>query len=141
MGLTAALAVAIVVRVLDDAYCSAITFLPAIGVRRIDATEIRPVGQILQTFQDELIGFDAGEQMAAALAIRLALLKELSDLRIAFFDEPTTNMDEERRRNLAQQIGRIKDFDQLFVISHDDAFEGFTDRVVSVRGQAEGDFR
>jgi exonuclease SbcC len=79
-----------------------------------------------------------GEQMAAALAVRLALLKELSDLRIAFFDEPTTNMDEERRRNLAQQIGRIKDFDQLFVISHDDAFEGFTDRVVSVRGPGGG---
>jgi DNA repair protein SbcC/Rad50 len=79
-----------------------------------------------------------GEQMAAALAVRLALLKELSDMRIAFFDEPTTNMDEERRRNLAQQIGRIKDFDQLFVISHDDAFEGFTDRVVSVKGSAGG---
>jgi exonuclease SbcC len=78
-----------------------------------------------------------GEQMAAALAVRLALLKELSDLRIAFFDEPTTNMDEERRRNLAQQIGRIKDFDQLFVISHDDAFEGFTDQVVSVSGPAD----
>lgn len=87
------------------------------------------------------VSLSGGEQMAAALAVRLALLKELSDLRIAFFDEPTTNMDEERRRNLAQQIGRIKDFDQLFVISHDDAFEGFTDRVVSVRGQGEGDFR
>ncbi|MEW6734028.1 MAG: SMC family ATPase, partial [Acidobacteriota bacterium] len=60
-----------------------------------------------------------GEQMAAALSVRLALLKEFSDLRFAFFDEPTTNMDEERRRNLAQQIGRIKDFEQLFVISHD----------------------
>ncbi|HXG93990.1 MAG TPA: SMC family ATPase [Blastocatellia bacterium] len=79
-----------------------------------------------------------GEQMAAALAVRLALLKELSDLRIAFFDEPTTNMDEERRRNLAQQIGRIKDFDQLFVISHDDAFEGFTDQLVTVGGGTEG---
>lgn len=79
-----------------------------------------------------------GEQMAAALSVRLALLKELSDMRIAFFDEPTTNMDEERRRNLAQQIGRIKDFDQLFVISHDDAFEGFTDRVVGVRAGADG---
>ena len=79
-----------------------------------------------------------GEQMAAALAVRLALLKELSEMRIAFFDEPTTNMDEERRRNLAQQIGRIKDFDQLFVISHDDAFEGFTDQVVTVKGQMEG---
>ncbi|HSE99109.1 MAG TPA: hypothetical protein VLD57_12645, partial [Blastocatellia bacterium] len=79
-----------------------------------------------------------GEQMAAALSVRLALLKELSEMRIAFFDEPTTNMDEDRRRNLAQQIGRIKDFDQLFVISHDDAFEGFTDQVVSVRGPAAG---
>jgi DNA repair protein SbcC/Rad50 len=75
-----------------------------------------------------------GEQMAAALSVRLALLKELSDMRVAFFDEPTTNMDEERRRNLAQQIGRIRDFDQLFVISHDDTFEGFTDRVVTVQG-------
>ena len=73
-----------------------------------------------------------GEQMAAALAVRLALLKELSEVNLAFFDEPTTNMDEERRRNLAQQIGRIKDFHQLFVISHDDSFEGFTDQVVTL---------
>ena len=41
-------------------------------------------------------------------------------------------MDEERRRNLAQQIGRIKNFHQLFVISHDDSFEGFTDQVVTL---------
>lgn len=83
------------------------------------------------------ISLSGGEQMAAALAVRLALLKELSEIRLAFFDEPTTNMDEERRRNLAQQIGRIKDFNQLFVISHDDAFEGFTDRVVTVGNAAE----
>jgi len=74
-----------------------------------------------------------GEQMAAALSVRLALLKELSNLRVAFFDEPTTNMDEERRRNLAQQIGRIKDFEQLFVISHDDSFEGHTDRTIQLQ--------
>jgi DNA repair protein SbcC/Rad50 len=78
------------------------------------------------------VSLSGGEQMSAALSVRLALLKELSEIRVAFFDEPTTNMDEERRRNLAQQIGRIKDFNQLFVISHDDAFEGFTDRVISV---------
>jgi DNA repair protein SbcC/Rad50 len=76
-----------------------------------------------------------GEQMAAALSVRLALLKELSDVRIAFFDEPTSNMDEERRHNLAEQIGRIKDFDQLFVISHDDAFEGFTDQIIALGPQ------
>jgi exonuclease SbcC len=78
------------------------------------------------------MNLSGGEQMAAALAVRLALLKELSEVNIAFFDEPTTNMDEERRRNLAQQIGRIKDFHQLFVISHDDSFEGYTDQIISL---------
>jgi exonuclease SbcC len=78
------------------------------------------------------LNLSGGGQMAAALAVRLALLKELSEVNIAFFDEPTTNMDEERRRNLAQQIGRIKDFHQLFVISHDDSFEGYTDQIISL---------
>ncbi len=73
-----------------------------------------------------------GEQMAAALSVRLSLLKELSEIRLAFFDEPTTNLDEDRRRNLAEQIGRIKDFHQLFVISHDDTFENYTDQVVQI---------
>jgi exonuclease SbcC len=73
-----------------------------------------------------------GEQMAAALAVRLALLKQLSDIRIAFFDEPTANLDAERRENLAMQIGQIRYFDQLFVISHDDAFEGYMDHEISL---------
>jgi exonuclease SbcC len=83
-------------------------------------------------FERPFASLSGGEQMAAALAVRLAMLKELSEMRVAFFDEPTANMDEERRRNLAQQIGRIRDFDQLFVISHDDAFEGATDQSVAV---------
>jgi len=73
-----------------------------------------------------------GEQMAAALAIRLALLKQLTDIRIAFFDEPTTNMDAERRENLAQQISRISHFDQLFVISHDETFDSYVDNVINI---------
>lgn len=78
------------------------------------------------------VNLSGGEQMAAALSVRLALLKQLSDVRIAFFDEPTTNMDAERRENLATQIGNIKHFDQLFVISHDDTFEGYVDNVINV---------
>jgi DNA repair protein SbcC/Rad50 len=78
------------------------------------------------------VSLSGGEQMAAALSVRLALLKQLSDIRIAFFDEPTTNMDAERRENLAQQIGGIKHFDQLFVISHDDTFEGYMDHEIRV---------
>ncbi|MBX3266831.1 MAG: hypothetical protein KF831_09015 [Acidobacteria bacterium] len=78
------------------------------------------------------VSLSGGEQMAAALAVRLALLKQLSDIRIAFFDEPTTNMDAERRENLAMQIGQITHFDQLFVISHDDTFEGYLDHEIRV---------
>jgi len=78
------------------------------------------------------ISLSGGEQMAAALSVRLAILKQLSDIRIAFFDEPTANMDAERRENLAVQISQIKHFDQLFVISHDDTFEGYMDNEIRV---------
>ena len=78
------------------------------------------------------INLSGGEQMVAALAVRLALLKQLSDIRVAFFDEPTVNMDTERRERLAQQIGQVTHFDQLFVISHDDTFEESVDHVVAV---------
>ncbi|MGD9628732.1 MAG: AAA family ATPase [Pyrinomonadaceae bacterium] len=78
------------------------------------------------------VSLSGGEQMAAALSVRLALLTQLSDIRIAFFDEPTTNMDAERRENLAQQIGQIHHFDQLFVISHDDTFDSYMDHEMRV---------
>ncbi len=86
------------------------------------------------------VSLSGGEQMAAALSVRLALLKQLTDLRIAFFDEPTSNLDYERRENLAMQISQIKHFDQLFVISHDDTFEGYVDNVVTVeKGESESE--
>ncbi|MEJ7654687.1 MAG: hypothetical protein WKH64_15815 [Chloroflexia bacterium] len=76
-----------------------------------------------------------GEQMSAALAVRLALLKKLSDVDFAFLDEPTQNMDETRRTNLAQQVGSLTGFSQLFVISHDDTFEQQLSHAVMVRKQ------
>ena len=38
------------------------------------------------------LNLSGGEQMCAALAVRLALLKVLADIEVAFFDLPTTNM-------------------------------------------------
>jgi len=74
-----------------------------------------------------------GEQMAAALSIRLALLHELTGIDVAFFDEPTSNLDDTRRDSLAEQIISVKGFSQLFVISHDDTFERATHHIVRVR--------
>ncbi|HZB44338.1 MAG TPA: SbcC/MukB-like Walker B domain-containing protein, partial [Pyrinomonadaceae bacterium] len=83
-------------------------------------------------YDRSFVNLSGGEQMVAALAVRLALLKQLSDIRIAFFDEPTVNMDAERRSRLAQQIGQVHNFDQLFVISHDDTFEESVDHVLAI---------
>ncbi|MEM9905605.1 MAG: SMC family ATPase [Cyanobacteria bacterium P01_D01_bin.44] len=81
------------------------------------------------------INLSGGEQMCAALSVRLALLKTLADIDIAFFDEPTTNMDRPRRESLAEAIARLKSFQQLFVISHDDTFEKVTENVIIIERQ------
>jgi DNA repair protein SbcC/Rad50 len=73
-----------------------------------------------------------GEQMCAALSVRLALLRVLANIDIAFFDEPTTNMDQQRRRQLAEAISNLKAFRQLIVISHDDTFEAVTEHVIRI---------
>ncbi|MEO0541871.1 MAG: SMC family ATPase, partial [Cyanobacteria bacterium P01_A01_bin.105] len=78
------------------------------------------------------VNLSGGEQMCAALSVRLALLKTLADIDVAFFDEPTTNMDRPRRESLAEAIARLKSFRQLFVISHDDTFEKVTENVITV---------
>ena len=73
-----------------------------------------------------------GEQMSAALSVRLALLREMSSIDIAFFDEPTANLDEVRRESLARQILNVRGFCQLFVISHDDTFQQATQNLIRV---------
>ncbi|MBD3193629.1 MAG: AAA family ATPase [Candidatus Lokiarchaeota archaeon] len=78
----------------------------------------------------EFTQLSGGEQMSAALAVRLAILKVLSNAEFAFFDEPTINLDTERRENLANVIQRIQGFQQLFVISHDDTFEESVENVI-----------
>jgi exonuclease SbcC len=62
----------------------------------------------------------------------LALLREMSSIDIAFFDEPTANLDEVRREQLARQILNVRGFRQLFVISHDDTFQQLTQNLIRV---------
>jgi exonuclease SbcC len=74
-----------------------------------------------------------GEKMSAAIAIRIALLSQMtSNLRLLFLDEPTANLDDARRNQLADQITRLEGLNQLFVITHDDAFERAAHHVLQV---------
>lgn len=73
-----------------------------------------------------------GEKMAAALAVRLAILEQISGLGIAFLDEPTANLDEDKKANLVGQLNRLDAFDQLTVISHDSTFDSMTDYSITI---------
>lgn len=94
-------------------------------------------GEIRQRTDDQLSG---GQTMSAVVSLRLALLQTIG-ARIAFFDEPTSNLDASRRENLARafraiDVGREEVtehwYDQLFLISHDVAFTEVTDQIVSL---------
>ncbi len=76
--------------------------------------------------------------MSAVVALRLALLQTIG-ARVAFFDEPTSNLDAARRENLAHAFRAIDVgqeevtehwYDQLFLISHDVAFTEITDQTI-----------
>ena len=79
-----------------------------------------------------------GEQMAASLSVTMALLRRMSNVRFVFLDEPTGNLDVERRSQLATRLRTLKGLEQIFVISHDDTFEEYLDQVVRLEAGPEG---
>lgn len=94
-------------------------------------------GELRERTDDQLSG---GQTMSAVVSLRLALLQTIG-ARIAFFDEPTSNLDASRRANLAHafraiDVGREEVtehwYDQLFLISHDVAFTEVTDQIISL---------
>jgi exonuclease SbcC len=94
-------------------------------------------GAMRERSDDQLSG---GQVMSAVVALRLALLQTIG-ARVAFFDEPTSNLDAARRSNLAQAFRAIDHgkeevtehwYDQLFLISHDVSFTEITDQVIDL---------
>ena len=94
-------------------------------------------GALRERTDDQLSG---GQTMSAVVALRLALLQTIG-AKVAFFDEPTSNLDADRRANLAHafraiDVGREEVtehwYDQLFLISHDVAFTEVTDQIISL---------
>jgi exonuclease SbcC len=80
-----------------------------------------------------------GEQMSAALAVRLAIFQVLGRrVRLGIFDEPTSNLDPLRRTLLAHQLCSLdcERYGQIFVVSHDDAFRRYAEHIVEAQGHA-----
>ena len=74
-----------------------------------------------------------GEQMSASIAIRLAMIQRLSNVKLGILDEPSINLDEEKRERLAEVINEFKEIcNQLFIVSHDSTFDDYIDYQIEV---------
>ena len=96
---------------------------------------------IFKTINDNVISLyemSGGEKVSACLSIRLALQEVVGGLGLFILDEPTAHLDEERRNNLASQIGAIKGLSQVIVISHDDAFHSHTRQQITIQRGPDG---
>jgi exonuclease SbcC len=96
---------------------------------------------IFKTINDNVISLyemSGGEKISACLSVRLALQEVVGGLGLFILDEPTVHLDEERRNNLASQIGAIKGLNQVIVISHDDAFHSHTRQQITIQRGSDG---
>ncbi len=79
-----------------------------------------------------------GEKVAVGLALRLAIAKALSRrLSVVIMDEPTTHLDEERRKDLVNILGRFFKNEgaipQIIIVTHHQELETVADTLYMVR--------
>ena len=73
-----------------------------------------------------------GEQVAVALSLRAAMAAFFSASDFTIFDEPTINLDIQRRAALAENLGKLlKDLRQAIIVTHDDTFREMAQNVIN----------
>ncbi len=71
-----------------------------------------------------------GEQVSVAIAIRTALAQSLTSAKFAIFDEPTVNLDKERKELLSQSLNTmLENLEQVLVVTHDDTFKEMAEAI------------
>ena len=80
------------------------------------------------SLEDYLSG---GEQVAAALACRMAVARFQADLGWIVLDEPTIHLDANARFGLAESLERLN-LAQVVVVSHDDSFQAVASNVIQI---------
>jgi exonuclease SbcC len=73
-----------------------------------------------------------GEKMTASVAIRMAFLNEITNIKFLALDEPTASVDNVRKHLLSDIITKVKGISQLFIITHDDVFIPQSNNIIEV---------
>ena len=74
-----------------------------------------------------------GEQVSVAIAIRGTMTEYFTNSRFMILDEPTNNLDTERKKLLAEYMGEIlKNLDQSIIVTHDDTFREMAEKIIEL---------
>ena len=88
------------------------------------------VGQERKIAFEQLSG---GEQVSVAIAIRGTMTEYFTNSRFMILDEPTNNLDTERKKLLAEYMGEIlKNLDQSIIVTHDDTFKEMAEKIIEL---------
>lgn len=93
----------------------------------------------LVTLKDPLKGerefsiLSGGEQVSVAISIRTALANFLSKANFYILDEPTINLDEERKNMLAENLNNmLNEIEQAFIVTHDGTFSEMAENIIEL---------
>lgn len=88
------------------------------------------VGENSKTAFENLSG---GEQVAVAIALRETMAEFFSNSRFIILDEPTNNLDKERKKLLAEYMGEmLNNLDQSIIVTHDNTFREMAERIIEL---------
>lgn len=74
-----------------------------------------------------------GEQVSVAIAIRGTMAQYFSNSKFMILDEPTNNLDIEKRKLLAEYIGEILNhLEQSIIVTHDDSFREMAEKIIEL---------
>ncbi|WGS64966.1 AAA family ATPase [Marinitoga aeolica] len=74
-----------------------------------------------------------GEQVSVAISLRTALARFLSKANFYILDEPTVNLDDERKNMLAENLKNMLDeIGQAFIVTHDGTFSEMAENVIEL---------
>ena len=88
------------------------------------------VGQERKISFEQLSG---GEQVSVAIAIRGTMTEYFTNSKFMILDEPTNNLDIERKKLLAEYMGEIlNNLEQSIIVTHDDTFREMAEKIIEL---------
>ena len=88
------------------------------------------VGQERKITFEQLSG---GEQVSVAIAIRGTMTEYFTNSKFMILDEPTNNLDIERKKLLAEYMGEIlNNLEQSIIVTHDDTFREMAEKIIEL---------